>query len=420
MSAEILQRRSLRAAVVVLLATAVAPACIWRRPPATSTNPVIAWDINAQSAIQVSEAAYVTDNSFAMVSAAVYDAVNAINKTPYEPYLVAPPANGSENVDAAVATAAFTVLAWLFPAQKAQLQTKYDQSLRAIPNGAAKDGGTTVGSASAAAMIAARTNDGRYAPTQWVQGDEPGQWRFTPPVGGGDAAWLGDVKPFAIPSGDHFRMAGPPALTSAEYTADFNEEKAIGAAQSTTRTADQTNAARWWNQAPLTDWEMKRGLATSQGLNVLDTARLFAMGDVARADGHIACFNEKKYWSFWRPITAIRGAADDGNADTAPDPNWSPLLGVTPPFPDYPSGHTCASVANMVVNQFFFGRDDITISATAPGVGLRRFTSFSQAGIEVGNARVWGGIHFATASRDGRKLGTDVANYVTANFFQRR
>ena len=385
------------------------------KPPPPRPNPVLEWDRIAQDAIFTAEAPYVTDNGFAMVNAAVYDAVNAISGTPYRPYLVAPPATGGESVDAAVATAAFKVLAWLYPPQLATLQPKYDAALAKIPDGRSKRRGIAVGEATSAAMITARTNDGRYGPATWRVGTEPGQWRPTPPDFGSDGAWLGHMKPFAITSPEAYHMEGPPALTSAQYTRDYQEVLAVGGANSTVRTADQTEAALFWNTIPLTDWEMKRDVA--RNLNVLDAARLFALGDVARADAHIACFNEKDFWSFWRPVTAIHEAANDGNPDTQPDPTWDTPQGFTPPFPDYPSGHACATVANMRVNQIFFGRDRHTFSATASTGATRRYTRFSQAATEVANARVWVGIHFRTAVVDGSRLGNNVADYVAAHYF---
>jgi hypothetical protein len=256
-----------------------------------------------------------------MVHGAIYDAVNAIAGKPYQPYLGAPAANGTESMDAAVATAAYQVLVSLFPSQQARLQTQYDQFLAAIPDGPSKQGGISVGAQTAAAMIAARQNDGAFGPQTWVVGTQPGQWRPTPPTFASAGAWTGHVKPFLIPSASMFRTSGPPALTSKAYAKDYNEVKKIGAVNSTTRTADQTDSAKWWHDRRLTEWEIKRQVATSQGLNTVQAARMFAMVDMTETDAVIACYNEKEAWNFWRPVTAIQLGDTDGNSATTRRPD---------------------------------------------------------------------------------------------------
>jgi PAP2 superfamily len=217
-----------------------------------------------------------------------------------------------------------------------------------------------------------------------------------------------------------FRTAGPPALTSVQYARDFNEVKAIGGAASTLRTQDQTESAKWWHDRRLTEWEIKRQLAGTQHLSTLQTARMFAMADVANADSLIACFNEKRYWSFWRPVTAIQEADNDGNPATTGDPAWMPLL-ITPAFPDYTSGHTCSTSTIMVALRAFFGRDNVPFSAYSADSGTTRyFTSFSSAVDEVVEARIWGGVHYRAADVQGVQVGDGVARYVLAHEFRRR
>ncbi|MCK9901190.1 vanadium-dependent haloperoxidase [Frankia sp. Cpl3] len=208
---------------------------------------------------------------------------------------------------------------------------------------------------------------------------------------------MANLRPFLIPTASMFRSAGPPALTSAQYARDFNEVKTIGAVNSTTRTADQTQAAIWWHDRHLGEWEIKRQLTTGQRLNILQTARMFAMVDLAEADATTACFNEKAAWTFWRPVTAIQLADTDGNPATAADPSWMSLL-VTPPHPDFTSGHTCFTAASRSALAYFFGRDDIAFSAYSAASGTtRHFRGFSRAVAEVIEARIWGGIHTRTA-----------------------
>jgi hypothetical protein len=416
--------RFLAVAATIALASSVAFAApmALAATSTTAANAVITWDSNAQTAIWdiAREQPNAQVRSFAMVSGAVYDAVNAIAGSPFEPYLLAPRANGTESTDAAVATAAHRVLDALFPAQRDRLRTQYEQSLGAIPDGPSKRAGVAVGARSAAAMIAARQDDGAFGDQTWKVGTGPGQWRPTPPLFASDGAWLGYVKPFLLPRASMFRTSGPPALTSRSYARDVNEVKLVGSASSTARTPDQTQAAIWWHDRHSTGWEIKRQLATTARLSNLQTARMFAMVDLTVADAGIACFNEKDAWSFWRPITAIQLADTDGNPDTGPDPDWTPLL-ITPPFPEYTSGHACATGARMSTLTFLFGRDDVAFSAySADADATRYFTSFSQAAAELVNARIWGGLHFRTADVDGARLGTEVSRFVTRHYFRPR
>jgi hypothetical protein len=415
-------RRLAVAAALVLVVPLVSPAAPVSAA-ANSANAVIVWDTNAQTAIwdvAQQQPPQVAGRSFAMVSGAVYDAVNAIAGTPRQPYLLAPRANGTESTDAAVATAAYRVLDSVFPDQQERLRTQYDEYLAAIPDGRAKRGGIRVGTHTAAAMIEDRVDDGSTGSEIWPVGTEPGQWRPTPPDFDNQAAWVRHLKPFVLPDSEMFPTPGPPALTSRAYARDVNEVKRLGSATSTVRTADQTEAAIWWHDRRSVHWEFKRQLAVTQRLNALQTARLFVLIDMAGEDASIACSAAKLQWSFWRPVTAIQLADTDGNPATAADPNWMPLL-VTPPFPDYPSGHSCATGSRMTTYTTFFGRDDITFSAFSVDTGTtRQFTSFSAAAAELIEARIWGGIHYRTADIDGEVLGKSISEYVTEHFFQRR
>jgi PAP2 superfamily len=416
-------RRTLRVAVAAaaLLAPSLTITSSLTQPAAASTtNPVVVWDLNAQQAIWdvAGQAPQVVGRGFAMVHGAIYDAVNAIAGKPYQPYLVAPQANGAESKDAAVASAAFRVLSSLFPAQQARLQTQYDQFLAGIPDGQARRRGIAVGAQAADAMIASRRGDGAFGVETWTAGTQPGQWRPTAPSFASQGWWVGQLRPFLLPSPSMFRTSGPPALTSATYTRDFNEVKQIGAVDSTTRTPDQTDAARWWHDRRLTEWEIKRQLATGQRLDTLQAARFFAMVDLTEVDTVIACYNEKAAWNFWRPITAIQLADTDGNPATAADPNWTPLL-VTPPHPDYTSGHSCQTAATMATFAYFFRRDNISFSATSADTGTtRHFDSFSEALAEVIEARIWGGIHTRTADLQGARIGASVFAYMAPRFFR--
>ncbi|TDO32216.1 vanadium-dependent haloperoxidase [Paractinoplanes brasiliensis] len=371
------------------------------------------WNSHAQQAIYevARQAPYVAPRSFAMVHGAIYDAVNAISGTPYEPYLAAPRAHRGDSLDAAVAAAAYRVLLSLFPAQSAALDQMYADALAPIRDGRSKTGGIRVGSDAAAAMVAARAGDGAFADKSWNPSTVPWQWRPTPPTLGSDGAWVGDMRPFVIPRADLFRTAGPPALTSAAWARDLREIKDLGGVTSTLRTADQTSAAIWWHDRRLTEWEIKRQVAERQHLSTPAAARFFAIAEIANADALIACFNEKKHWNFWRPVTAVQETSD---------PAWTPLL-VTPPFPEHTSGHTCSTSAIMYTMHSFFGRDTIPFSAYSADSGTtRHFPSFSAALDEVVEARIWGGVHFRSSDEQGVRIGTGVAGYVLAHEFRRR
>jgi PAP2 superfamily len=406
------------AALTTAALTAATPATATSR--ATSTNTVLDWYRYANQflnqAAQERGQPQRVRLEMAMVQGAVYDAVNAIART-NQPYLAAPPAQPWYSKDAAAATASYRVLIALLPDRQPALEPLYEQSLAEIPDGAAKSGGIEVGNRAAETMLAARENDGRDGPRKPVIGTEPGEWRPTPPdFAVTDTAWIGDVKPFLISSAEQLRSRGPNRLESGIYAKDFNETKELGAANSATRTPEQTEIALYWDQAP---WdEILVSLTESQNLNTNDTARLLAMVSLAGADASIAVTSEKNYWNTWRPITAIQEAAYDGNRATTPDPNWTPLI-VTPGFPEYPAGHTSGSGAIVGALQSFFGTDKIEFSAFSRSSGTTRsFTSFSQALDEVIDSRVRGGIHWRTADVVGARIGKRVADWESSHYFK--
>jgi hypothetical protein len=414
-------RRVAAVAVLALSVSAVAvPATA--ATPAADPNIVVTWAIRSHIAAYdvARQPPYINGRTFAMVQGAVYDAANAAAGSPYQPYLLSVRGRHGHSLDAAVATAAYRVLLSIFPGQATTLRAQYDESLAAIRDGRAKRGGIALGEEAAAAMVAARRDDGSDRLATWAVGTEPGQWRPTPPGFTQEGAHVADVRPFAIRSGADFRTAGPPALGSAAYARDLNEVKALGSATSTVRTQDQTEAAIWWHDRHQTEWEIKEQLARTQHLSPLQTARMYAMSDVTRADTTIACFTQKRQWSFWRPVTAVQLAGTDGNPATTADPAWTPLL-ITPPFPDFTSGHACTTSTIMMALRRFFGRDDIAFSAYSADSGTtRHFTSFSQATAEVVEARIWGGVHFRSADVQGVELGDQVARYVLAREFRAR
>jgi hypothetical protein len=376
----------------------------------------------------------------AMVQGAVYDAVNAIDRSrkPYLLELAKVRVGRRASLDAAAATAAYRVLLAITPeARHAGLDTAYQTTLARVPDGTSRQGGIRAGAAAAEVMLAARQNDGFMAPFTPDIGTDAGKWRPigwpATPVYDPDG-WVGNLKPFLIKSATELRTKGPNALTSAAYARDFAEVKQLGALTSSTRTPDQSAAAVFWQFAPSALWNpLARDLAVRFKLDTAAQARLHANVNLAGADAAIACWNDKYHYSFWRPRAAIREAESDGNPATVADPSWeslfapatqtTPPLG-TPPFPDHPSGHGCLSGAVLQTMADFFGRDRVAFTVISGrslnGVPIppRHFERFSQARQEIIDARVWGGIHFRTADRQGAVLGRKVARYVRKNYFR--
>jgi hypothetical protein len=375
----------------------------------------------------------------AMVEGAVYDAVNAITPKHNRPYLLKRRFAATASSDAAVATAAYTVLANIvstvpaFAAQQSVLQSlesQYAASLDAVPDSPFKAQGVAAGKAAAEAMITARQGDGRFGPSQWVPNSAPGHWQplINPATGQpilDPTPWVGGVTPFVMTSPSQFRTAGPNALSSAAWATEFNEVKALGRIDSTVRTPEQTYIARWWQSTPVSSWNaVARQLIARDDLDVADSARLLAMQNLAAADASINCWNDKYHFDFWRPWNAIPRAGEDGNAGTDPDLTWRAL--ITAPYPEHPSGHLCLDAAHTRVLQMFFGdaiAGDFQITSVSTFLlptdpRTRTFSSFSAVLAEITEARIWAGLHYRTADVQAQQLGTNVAEYAAENFFQ--
>jgi hypothetical protein len=382
---------------------------------------VIEWNEHATDALirTAGQTPPVSLLHLAMVHGAVYDAVNAIDGG-YQPYLVAPPAMAWYSKEAAATTAAYRVLTSLLPTQQADLDQRYLASLAGIADGPAKEGGIAVGETAATAMITARANDGRFGAFRFPVGTTPGEWRPTLPAFVNDPfAWVARVTPFLTPSPSQFRSDGPNPLGSAEYAEDFAEVKTLGSLTSTTRSTDQTDAARFWAEHAPAMWSrIFRSLSSDHGLTIVDNARFFAMLYLTAADAAISCWDAKAHWDFWRPITAIREADGDGNPATVADQQWLPLIN-TPPYPEHPSGHGCVSGSIVYTLQDFFGTDKADFSVTSATSGTTRsFTRFSQAIHEIIDARVYSGLHFRTADVQGSIIGKKVAHWRQQHYFQ--
>lgn len=390
-------------------------------PAVASADTVTQWNQHAATALYntAAQPPNVSVLHMAMVQGAVYDAVNAIDGG-HEGYLLTSRvATPSDSMDAAAATAAYRTLVWIVPGQQPALQAHHAASLAGIPDGTAKTRGVAVGEAAAAAMIAARSLDGRFGLFRFLSGSGPGVWKPVLPAFGSDQnAWVKDVKPFLIRSALHFRSSGPYELTSNRYAREFNEVKAVGSLNSSVRTADQTESALYWAENPPRTWNrILNSVSSSHGLSLADNARLFAETYLTVADTFIAVWDEKAHHSFWRPITAIREADTDGNPRTSADPNWLPLI-ANPGYPEHPSGHLGLSGAIATTMQQFLRTDRAGWVDTNVGGRTRGYSRISDALDDIVGARIWSGIHFRNADEASVEIARDIARYRAKHYFE--
>jgi hypothetical protein len=385
-------------------------------PLAARADVVTDWNMTAIRAAQAAgQPNPMFARNMAMVHAAIYDAVNAVERQ-HTAYAVDITAEPGASLEAAAAAAAYGVLTKLYWTQTPAFDVALEGSLAAISAGAARAAGMAVGKEVAEKLMALRKDDRSNATITYTPKSDPGVYQLTPPAFAPAVLphW-GGVTPFLLKSADQVQLAGPPALHSAEFANDLNEVKTLGAKHSSTRTRDQTDAARLWIASPIvTDNDAARQLSTHKGLSVVENARLFALLNMAGADALIACWHAKYRDPYWRPVTAIRDADGAGNRGMTPDPAWEPLL-PTPTHPEYPSGRTSYTSATARVLQEFFG-DEVRVSLTNPAVKVTRtYHSLAQMGQEVEDARVWGGVHYRTAVAHGSELGRNVADYGLKN-----
>jgi hypothetical protein len=389
-----------------------------------------------------------SSRALAIVQAAVFDAVNSIDQS-YEPYLIDLHAPDGTSITAAAAQAAHDTLVSLFPDYKPTLDARLAADLAADPSPLwARIVGIVVGDIVAQNILAVRSNDGSNVPMPYTPGSAPGQWQPDPlhPTQKALGSLWGQVTPFAVPSSEMFQVPAPPALTSQAYADAFNEVKSLGAdgtTTPTTRTAEQTQIAFFWGYdgspglgtPPRLYNQIAEVLAVQEHNTVVQNARFFALIDLAMADAGITCWDGKYDYNFWRPVTAIRRAAEDGNPQTTPDPTWAPLgapadngsgTNFTPPFPAYASGHATFGSALFRMMADFFGRDDIhfTIGSdefngvtrdqngNVRPVVTRSFDSFSQAAEENGQSRIYLGIHWSFDKVQGIICGDHIADFV--------
>ena len=414
--------------------TSGAPGGNERQLPASAANasgvsPVVQWNRTLLQIVRTAGAQPATvhpTRSFAILHAAIYDAVNAIDRT-HQPYLVRlSGVSRTASQDAAAAAAGHEVLVTLYPLFGAQLDGQLQESLAQVPDGLEKTDGVRIGHDVADSILARRSNDGSTAqPVPFVFGNAPGDYQSTPPNFPPQPQFThwSHVTPFALERANQFRPGPPPALTSSGYSDGLNEIKSLGIANSATASADQALTGRFWNGAIQNYWnEIAQTASLAHHLTTAQDARLFALLNLALADGVIAFYDAKYTYNLWRPVTAIRAADTDDNPETVADPNWLPQAGKTAPDPSYPGAHAVLSAAGAGVLTAFFGEDHSNFSVTSevlPGVA-RSFSTFGDAAQEATLSRIFAGQHFRFDLTAGQQLGREVADFVVDRFLSHR
>ncbi|HEX7156858.1 MAG TPA: vanadium-dependent haloperoxidase [Burkholderiaceae bacterium] len=379
-----------------------------------SANVITDWDARA---VAIATPGNMGEREMALVHLAMFDAANSIDRR-YRPYLVQLPAPDGTSQEAAAAAAAASVLLALHPDKAADIKAALAADLARVPDGGAKANGVGLGERIAAQVMDARAGDGAGAPDAYRPRTTPGI--YVPTAISVGSAWP-NMTPFALASASQFRPAPPVALSSKEWADDFNEIKSLGARNSTTRSAQQTETARFWLMiGPPAYHPIARQLVERKQLGVLDSARTMALYSVALTDAYIAVFDAKYHYEFWRPITAIRNGDLGGNPATERDAAWQPIDN-TPNHPEYPCAHCIESGAAVAVLEALLGSEDIPeislTSPTAPGI-THRWSNLEALAQEVANARIWAGFHYRSSTRVGSAMGRAVGQYVVRNALQ--
>ncbi len=419
-----IRQRFTRLALTTAIVSGIGATTLARAQPSSVENPVTHWNTVAITVLSLDPGLVLDSRAYAIMHAAIHDAVNGIERR-YQPY-TADLSSPDASVDAAVAAAARDVLVALSSTQQNTIETEYAAALDAIPDGSEKEAGVALGQESAHANLDRRSDDGLATIEElvYVPTGEPGDYDFTPPFDAppnGPIALLpgwGRVTPFGIRLKDH-RLRGPDRLDGKKYARDYNLVKSIGSLDSSLRTPEQTEIARFWFEFSPIGWNRIANRAVSQkDLDVWDSARVLALVNFALADGYIAGFEAKYHFRFWRPYTAIRQGEGDDNPGTDGDPTWLPLFSdatyFIPPVPDYPSTHTVLGAAAAEVLTRLLGRH-VSFSMTStslPGV-TRQYNSFKEAALENGISRVYGGIHFLHAVNDGYDQGQGIGRSIS-------
>ena len=362
--------------------------------------------------------------SYAMMHAAIFDAVNSIDGS-YTPYLIDVPGTKHASIEAAASRAAHDVLLALYPGRAEVFSAELAASIASVTDENRIQQGLRFGREAAAAILAARTNDGwTVTGPSYVLPTTPGNWQPTPSAPAAFTHYPG-VKPFALNSSSQFIPPPPPALTSPEYAAALNEVKSVGSLSSTTRTPDQTNQATTWLTVATpvlvaVVWNnIARTLAVQKENSTVENARMFALMNISHHDGFQTAFASKFTYGLWRPVTAIQRADEDGNPETEADPAWTSRIG-NPPYPTYAGNMAAIGMSNAGILALFFGRDDLPVQYTFPNGLTRSYGSLSSIADEMAKSREYGGIHFRFDSVAGQSIGLNTSNYVYLNFMRPR
>ena len=386
-------------------------------PGLASADVVTDWNEITVAAITAGRPGPIGQMDIALVQVAVHDAVQAIENR-YEPYHF-DMKNAAGKRSAAVAAAAHDMLVGMFPTQAVSLDATYYTYL--ANNGLTGDPGLVVGQKAAASLLPLRRVNPAVLPPPFVGGTSPGQWRPTPPANASMLTpWMGDFDAFTLTSPQRFRADPPPALASERYRRDYEEVKALGALVGSSRTAEQTDVAYFWTDNFFAQTNRAlRVIATQHVSRVGDSARLFALANMAVADSLITAWNSKAHYAVWRPSTAINEGDNDGNPATVGDPSWQPLV-ANPPYPDYTSGANNVMAAWSHTLARFFGTNHMTFQVTslAPLAvqKTRTYERFTDLQQEVVNARIYLGIHFRFADVAARNQGRHVAEWAFDHF----
>jgi hypothetical protein len=387
----------------------------------TFANVITDWDEKAVAAVTPMSSLggtspYMAVRMMGMVHAAMFDAVNSIERR-YRPYLVQLPGDPAASKEAAAAAAAATILATIDAKTAGEMKAALAAYLAPLPDGAAKSDGVALGETVAAKVIEVRTNDGCDAPDAYRPRTTPGV--YVPTAITLSSMWP-DMKPFAIAKGSQFRPKPPVALDSKEWATDFNELRDYGGKISTKRTAQQTETALFWTVPLLAYQPLVRQLVTAKQMGVVDSARFMALEAFALNDAIIAVLDAKYHYNFWRPITAIRNGDIDGNPATDSEATWQPVAN-TPMHPEYPCSHCIQSGSVAAVVKAVLGGVDIPevalTSPATPGV-THRWTNTTAFTEEVANARIWAGFHYRFSTRVGTQMGHEIGEYVVKQVMQ--
>ena len=348
----------------------------------------------------------------AIMHVAMFEAVNAIERR-YVPYRLNLVADRKTSGEVAAAVAGRDVLVDLYPDQKSGLDALLAETLDGVGEGPAKERGIILGRKAAADILELRSADGGDVSESYRPVAQPGVYvPTTLPA----ASTVSGFTPWVMSSAAQFRPGGPPALTSDTWTRDLNEIREIGGLNSKTRTAEQTDIGKFWFLTGARTYNpIVQQVAQHRKMDLLDCARLYALASMAAEDAFIAVFDAKYTFNFWRPVTAIRNADQDGNSATPRDATWLPL-GDTPMHPEYPCAHCITSAAVAAVLRGVVGEDvgEIAVtSPTAPGV-VRRWTRLDDYRDEVSNARVWAGFHYRFSTEVGKDMGKKIGELTIA------